>query len=339
MRVAGQLEGGVRRTGIHGRLRRLLPLALAAGTTLASGSLFAASGEPQLVARGIAHDMLYGLSIEGQHGISVGDAGLIMETADGGASWTKQGKSPTDLGLFGVVRKQGKCIAGGQGGLILISTDCKQWAVSPPVSKARILSVNVNGNGTAYAVGGFGAVLKSADWGKTWEPVSIDWKGFTSEGAEPHLYDVHVADDGEVTVVGEFELILRSKDGGAKWTALHKGKRSLFNLNLLENGEAYAVGQEGVILKSPDRGATWSEQESGTKSILTGIWAQPGGQAVASGIYTILYSENGGKTWRQDASKLARMGSYQAVTGVEKVKGQLSAVLVGSGGTIISVPR
>ena len=339
MRVAGQLKGGAGRTRIQERLRSLLPLALAAGLAAASGSLFAASGEPQLLVRGTAHDMLYGLSIEGQHGVSVGDAGLVMETADGGASWTKQGKGPTDLGLFGVVRKQGKCIAGGQGGLILVSSDCKQWAVSPPVSKARILSVNVNGNGVAYAVGGFGAVLKSADWGKTWEPISIDWKPFTSEGAEPHLYDVQVADDGEVTLVGEFELILRSRDGGAKWTALHKGKRSLFGLKLLENGEAYAVGQEGLILKSTDRGTTWAEQESGTKSILTGIWAQPGGQAVVSGIYTILYSENGGKTWRKDVSKLARMGSYQAVTGVEKVKGQLSAVLVGSGGTIISVPR
>lgn len=341
MRVAGQLEGGFGRTRIQGRRRGLLPLALAVGMALASGSLVAASGEPQLVARGIPHDMLFGLSIEGQNGISVGDAGLIMETADGGAKWTKQAKAPTDQGLFGVVRKQGRCIAGGQSGLILVSSDCKQWTVSPPVTKARILSVNVNGSGTAYAVGGFGTLLKSPDWGMTWEPLSIDWKGFTTDGAEPHLYDVHVAEDGEVTVVGEFELILRSKDGGANWAALRKGKRSLFGLKILENGEAYAVGQEGAILKSVDRGANWSELESGTRSILTGIWAQPDGQAVASGIYTILYSENAGKTWRLDVSKLARMGSYQAVAGVEKDKGkgQVSAVLVGSGGTILSVQR
>lgn len=339
MRVAGQLKSEVRGVGIRKRVRRLMPLVLCAVMTLGSGNLFADSGEPQLVSRGIAHDILYGLSLEGRNGISVGDFGLIMDTADGGASWTKQGKGVTDLGLFGVVRKQGRCIAGGQNGLILVSTDCKQWTVSPPVSKARILSVHVNGNGVAYAVGGFGAVLKSADWGKSWQPVSIDWKAFTSEGAEPHLYDVHVADDGEVTVVGEFELILRSMDGGANWRALHKGKRSLFGLTILESGEAYAVGQEGVILKSGDRGASWSEQQSGTRSILTGIWALPNGQAVASGIYTILYSKNAGQTWTMDASRLAKMGSYQAVAGMENVKGQLSAVLVGSGGTILSVQR
>ena len=339
MRVTGQLEGRVRRTGTQGLRRRLLPLALCAGLTLAAGNAIAGSGEPQLVSRGIAHDMLYGLSMEGQHGISVGDFGLILETADGGASWTKQGKGPSDLGLFGVVRKQGRCLAGGQNGLILVSPDCKQWTVAPAVSKARLLSIQVNGSGVAYAVGGFGTLLKSVDWGKNWQLVGIDWKAFTTDGAEPHLYDVHVADDGEVTLVGEFELILRSRDGGASWVALHKGKRSLFGLKILDNGEAYAVGQEGVILKSTDRGANWTAQESGTRSILTGIWAQPNGQAVASGIYTILYSADGGKSWQMDRSRLALMGSHHAVAGVEKLKGQVEAVLVGSGGTILSVQR
>lgn len=321
------------------RLRRLPFLAWCAGILLGSGSVLAGSGEPQLVSHGIAHDMLYGLSMEGLNGITVGDFGLILETADGGANWTKQGRGATNLGLFGVVRKQGRCIAGGQNGLIMASADCKRWTVSPPVSKARILSVQVNAAGVAYAVGGFGAMLKSVDWGKSWQPVSIDWKAFTSEGAEPHLYDVHVAENGEVTVIGEFELILRSKDGGASWQALHKGKRSLFGLKILDNGEAYAVGQEGVILKSTDRGVTWSEQGSGTQSILTGIWALPDGQAVASGIYTILYSGNAGKSWRMDRSKLAKMGWYQAVAGVEKTKGQLNVVLVGSGGAILSVQQ
>ena len=96
--------------------------------------------------------------------------------------------------------------------MILVSNDCKQWSVTPPVSTARILAVNVNANGLAYAVGGFGAVQKSVDWGKTWQPISIDWKAFTPDGAEPHLYDVHVSDAAEITIVGEFELILRSKD-------------------------------------------------------------------------------------------------------------------------------
>lgn len=299
----------------------------------------AASSEPKLVAHGIAHDMLYALSMEGQQGVVVGDFGLIMETTDGGTTWSKQAKAPTDLSLFGVVRKQGHCIAVGQSGILMTALDCKQWTVATSVSKERILAVDVNARGTAWAVGGFGAVLKSADWGKTWRPVDIEWKQFANEGVEPHLYDVHVADNGEVTLVGEFELILRSSDGGGKWQALHQGKRSLFGLTILDSGEAYAVGQEGAILKSSDRGAIWSEQDSGTKSILTGIWALPDGQVFASGIYTILSSSNGGKRWQAEVSKLAKMGWYQAVAGVKTAKGQLQVILVGTGGTILSVRR
>jgi photosystem II stability/assembly factor-like uncharacterized protein len=290
-----------------------------------------------LVSGGIPHDILYALSLEGANGIAVGDYGLVMETADSGATWKKQAKPATELGLVSVVRRQGHCIAGGQSGLILTSNDCKAWSVAPPVSKARMLSVNVNANGIAFAVGGFGAVQKSADWGKSWEPISIDWKAFTPDGAEPHLYDVSVSDAGEITAVGEFELILRSKDGGATWVALHKGTRSLFSLKVLDNGEIYAVGQEGLILKSADMGKVWAEQNSGTKSVLTGVWAAPNGQAMVCGIYTILASNDGGKSWQANTSKLAKALSLQAVAAVDGGKGQLKAVLVGSGGVILNV--
>ena len=227
------------------RLVKLSLLAISAALALVPGVALSASGEPQVVSQGIAHDMLYGISMDGRDGIAVGDFGLMVETADGGLSWSKQAKAATNLSLFGVVRKQGHCIAGGQNGLILTAADCKQWQTAAPVTKSRILSVAVNGSGAAYAVGGFGTLLKSADWGKTWQAVTIDWKAFTADGAEPHLYDVHVAEDGEVTVIGEFELILRSKDGGGNWQALHKGKRSLFGLKILDNGEAYAVARKG----------------------------------------------------------------------------------------------
>ncbi|MFA7282845.1 MAG: hypothetical protein WC100_22395, partial [Sterolibacterium sp.] len=66
-----------------------LPLLLAAGTALilGSGSAVSAGVEPKVVAHGIAHDMLYGISMEGRNGIAVGDFGLTFETADGGVTW------------------------------------------------------------------------------------------------------------------------------------------------------------------------------------------------------------------------------------------------------------
>ncbi len=308
-------------------------------TGSASVSAGIANGSAPVVAfKGVPHDFLYGLSIEGDRGIAVGDHGLILTTTNG-TRWTRVENSLTDIALLSVVRKSGKCIATGQQGVIIRSDGCSNWESVKPVTDARLLAVDTNSNGIAYAVGGFGAVIKSSDWGKSWQPVVIDWKSMLGNDAEPHLYEVHVADDGEVTIAGEFELILRSKDGGTHWAVLHQGTRSLFGLKMLDNGEAYAVGQEGLILKSIDHGNSWNRLESGTQSILTGIWAQPDGKAVATGIYTILYSDNGGKSWQMDRSKQALSGWYQAVAGVETTPGQSSVLAVGSGGAILSIQR
>jgi photosystem II stability/assembly factor-like uncharacterized protein len=319
-------------------LHRVLPLC--AGLALVTGSAAAGDfGKPVPAFHGGPHDMLYGVSIEGRNGVAVGDFGLVVESGDGGKTWTRQAKAPTDLGLFAVARKAGRCIAAGQQGLIVTADDCKQWRASPPATDARILAVDVNAAGVSYAVGGFGTLLKSADWGKTWQVLTPDWKALASDGAEPHLYDVHVADNGEVTVVGEFEMVIRSRDGGAHWVLLHKGKRSLFGLKIMDNGDLYAVGQEGLILKATENGSTWAELKSGTQSILTGIWAKPDGSVVASGIYTILYSADGGKSWRMDQSRPARAGWHQALAGSDEGGGRLNVVLVGSGGAILTVQR
>lgn len=288
--------------------------------------------------RGLPHDALYAVSFEGRNGIAVGDFGLVVETSDGGKTWTRHANPPTDLALLTVVRRAGRCIAGGQQGLIITADDCRQWRPSRTTTTARILAVQVNAKGIAYAVGGFGTLLKSVDWGGTWQALRPEWQTLSSDGIEPHLYDVHVADDGEVTVVGELEMVMRSRDGGAYWNLLHKGRRSLFGLKVMDDEVIYAVGQEGLILKATEGGRRWTELDSGTQSVLTGIWASPDGQVVASGIYTILYSSDGGKSWQADRSKPAQAGWHQAIAGHEAGEGP-DVVLVGSGGAILAVQR
>lgn len=317
--------------------RRLLALGL--GLACAAGVAASEAAPPGLLFHGGAHDMLYGLAMDGRNGLAVGDFGLVVETGDGGKSWTRQAKAPTGIGLFAVARKAGRCIAAGQQGQIFTASDCRQWRAATPASKARILSVALNDSGVAYAVGAFGTLLKSADWGRTWQALSLDWKAYSDDGADPHLYDVHVAANGEVTLVGEFEIVLRSRDGGASWNQLHRGKRSLFGLTVLDNGDVYAVGQEGLILKAGANGGAWKELASGTKAILTGIAGGVDGRVVASGIYTILHSLDGGASWRMDQSRPARAGWHQAAAIGEDSDGKPNIVLVGSGGAILSVER
>lgn len=294
---------------------------------------------PDTVFSGVVHDTLYALGGEGRELIAVGDFGMVVHSDDGGDTWQRQGEPPTDVALLAVTRKAGHCIASGQQGVIVYAADCQHWQRAEVPTDARLLAVDVNAVGTGYAVGGFGTVLQTRDWGKTWTALTLDWEALTGDWAEPHLYDVHVDARGEVTLVGEFELVIRSRDGGANWQTLHKGRRSLFGLAMTDDGRLYAVGQEGVILRSTDDGASWTELPSGTAAILTSVWARPGGRVVAAGIYTILYSNNGGNSWRADTSAPARIGWHLAVTGFQRENDARRVLVVGSGGTILSIQR
>ncbi|MBN9206973.1 WD40/YVTN/BNR-like repeat-containing protein [Methylibium petroleiphilum] len=311
------------------------PAATVAQTAAAAAAAPAAAGVKQ-IRHGTHHDALYDVVFEGERGIAVGAFGSVLVTADGGATWQVQPFPMKHLALMSVAMHEGRCIAVGQTGLVYAAEDCKTWKAAPSMTKSRLLAVGVNRHGVAYAVGAFGTILKSADWGRSWAVQTVDWSGITEDGAEPHLYDVHVAEDGVVTAVGEFELVMRTTDG-AQWKALHKGERSLFGLSVVDGGTMYAVGQSGALLRSADGGTTWASLKSGTQAILTGVHATARGEVLASGINSVVVSRDGGASWAPVTSKLVRNAWYQALAASEGAGGQRRLVAVGAGGSILEL--
>lgn len=313
----------------------------AAMAVLLSGAAVSMAAPPssgaKLLRHGTAHDALYDVVFEGEKGIAVGAFGNVLVTADGGATWQVQAFPMKHLALMAVAMREGKCIAVGQTGLVYAAADCKTWKAAPSMTKSRLLAVDVTRQGVAYAVGAFGTILKSTDWGQSWAEQKVDWSTITDDGAEPHLYDIHVAEDGSVTAVGEFELVLRSSDG-QQWKALHKGERSLFGLSVVEGGKKmYASGQSGALLSSADGGATWTSHKTGTGAILTGVHATAQGEVLASGINAVVLSRDGGATWSPLNSKLVRNAWYQALAASEGTGGKRRLVAVGAGGTILEL--
>ncbi|QID18357.1 photosystem II stability/assembly factor-like protein [Nitrogeniibacter mangrovi] len=290
---------------------------------------------PHVVSSGTPHDMLYAVSLEDSHGIAVGDAGLVMVSNDGGSTWSRQGARPTDLALLSVARKSGRCLAGGQSGLILVAPDCTAWHKADSGTEERIFSVDMNRKHLAYAAGAFGTLLRSEDGGKAWTSIEIPWDQVLGDIAEPHLYAVKVLDSGDALVAGEFGLMLRIDPQG-QWTVLHKGKRSLFNLVTTADGVIFAVGQEGVILKSEDRGTHWRELESGTAAILTSVWADDRRDIVVGGVNTLLSSRDGGATWHMPPSALVRRNWQLDLAASEGAGERPRIISVGSGGKVMT---
>ncbi len=300
-------------------------LALAA---CAAGAL-AAPDAPQLRHRGIAHDALYDVCFDARGGVAVGAAGVVLASADGGASWQPQPQAATPLALLGIACEPARRLAVGQSGAILVD-DGGGWRRVESGSTQRLLAVDANDAGIAVAVGGFGTVLLSRDHGEHWEALAFDWQPIVEDFAEPHLYDVHVAPDGAITLVGEFELVLRSGDAGASWTRVHKGDASLFGLHIGADGVGYAVGQQGRILRSDDGGAGWSAVATPVDAPLLGVWSAPGQPVFVAGMRTMLVGA--GDAWRSiDGADIAT-GWYAAIAQVPA-----GVVAVGNGGQVLAI--
>lgn len=322
-------------TACVGRLRTWVCLTALAivGQGVAQAQLGSDVGVRQ-VRHGTPHDALYDVSFEGRRGIAVGSFGQVLVTVDGGTNWEKQSFPMSNLALLSVAMREGHCIAVGQTGLVFASEDCKSWRAVSPLVKNRLLSVAMNRRGVAYAVGAFGTILKSTDWGKSWAEQKVDWSRITADGAEPHLYAVHVADDGVATAVGEFELVLRA-DGEQPWKVLHKGERSLFALSVTDDGQMYACGQSGALLKGAEGGTKWQSLTTGISAILTGVRAISSGVVLATGINATVASRDGGASWIPVHSKLVSKSWHQAVGASNAANGKPRLFAVGAGGSIL----
>ena len=306
--------------GAH--VRALLVLAIAT-LPFAAAAEDAISEAIEIVRTGIAHDALYALDMNGEKGVAIGNFGLILETADSGATWNVT-EPVTEQALLGIATDGERQIIVGQAATVLTRVGGGQWEQLENDLSQRLLNVDFDDNsGLVVAVGEFGAILRSRDHGKTWESITIDWMQYNDEGYEPHLYDVVVKDENTVVVTGEFGLILWSEDGGGTFTARHQGDESIFDIHLDADGTGtgWAVGQDGEVLRSQDAGQTWENIDAGSVANLLGVWSGQG-EVVIIGIRELLRSSDDGETWRKaDDIKIVRTW-YQGIdAGVAEIGG------------------
>jgi photosystem II stability/assembly factor-like uncharacterized protein len=276
---------------------------------------------------GTAHEALYGLCLRDSRAVAVGQHGLVLESTDSGDTWTELDRF-TEVALLDVDCGAITELYVGQGGE-LYRRHGGQLEALESGTDARLMSVSQSSDGNvAVAVGAFGAILISADFGKTWRLSTLDWFAVLDDYVEPHLYDVHVADDGQITVIGEFALVIQSRDGGVTWQKRHQGESSLFGLYIDTTGTGYAVGQEGAFLTTADAGETWAPVATPTNDILLSVSRSSDGDIVSSGIRKFIVSRDQGATWIEYDSPALTMGWYQGLELLSPVETANQAVLL-----------
>ncbi|OXI78568.1 glycosyl hydrolase [Burkholderia sp. AU31652] len=226
-----------------------------------------------------------------------------------------------------------RVVSVGANGIVMLSDNrgaTYRQAKSVPVS-STLTSVSFIDARTGWAVGHWGAILKTTDGGETWEVQRL----VTSE--DRPLFGVHFIDANHGVAVGLWSLILVTDDGGKTWTkkeaVLPNGKKSdlnLFGLFSNGNGEIFATAEKGQLLISRDKGNTWESVETGYKgSFWCGV-ALPNGVLLVGGLRgTLMRSEDNGHTWsratldtRNSITALASRGATVLAVGVDGLQAQ-----------------
>jgi len=156
---------------------------------------------------------------DANHGWIVGAFGLIFRTTDGGASWQPwlhASDNPKAQHLYAVRAVGGELYVAGEQGLLM--------KLDRATGKLRALELpykgtlfGISGGARSVLVHGLrGTVLRSADGGASWQPVST--------GVQVGLTGSSVAADGRIVIVSQAGHVLLSRDDGASFTPVKVGQ-------------------------------------------------------------------------------------------------------------------
>ncbi|MGH9090687.1 MAG: WD40/YVTN/BNR-like repeat-containing protein [Acidimicrobiales bacterium] len=275
-------------------------------------------------------------------------AGVIASTTDAGATWTTV-PLPSGIATLDAVRcaHGPRCIAAGQGA-VLISTDGgSTWALHSPPANTTLLGVSCATTTDCLTVGVTpnptgpygGVLLRSTDGGGTWQPVTLP-------RGTPGLEAVTCPTKTRCVAVGG--TVLRSVDGGKSWKVapVAGGIQGLRSVSCTNASHCTSMGPnpEGVFnptvagdaIVTTDGGATWHALKlpTGTASLedltcpsATRCYAG-GPELVATRGATFETSTDAGTTWQAQQpphgmSQISAMACPTATT----------CVMVGRSGT------
>lgn len=228
-------------------------------------------------------DAFYGLAALSASTIWAGGTdGKVVRTDDGGNTWTRQ-TTPTHHTIQDIAAwDEMRAVAVGNRGVAIFTLDGgTTWKEGKaPVSQVanKLMGVRVLPGGGAWAVGEYGALLKSEDYGASWV------RAAPQEDAAWNDIDF-LGDTG--WIVGEFGRLKRTTDGGRTWTSVNTGvQTSLMGVRFKDAMHGVAVGVAGTVLVSGDGGLSWKSAPSPVREHLfdvewhDGRWTAVGAKGV-----------------------------------------------------------
>ncbi len=253
----------------------------------------------------------------GRLGWVVGDAGVVLSTADAGASWGRSMPATADLWSVWFTSAGEGWVAGDAGTMLHTLDGGAHWTRITAVNTSEDLRhVHFATPDTGWVVGANGLVLSTFDHGASWQKTYLG--GLT-------LNSVMFAGTRDGWAVGEGGIVIGTHDRGLTWFVVQPSVTGLALKSVWRRGAALAVavGAAGVVPRTevtPDSVA-WVLGSAGSENQLEGVCfpADLTGYAVGwNGLTGIVRrSDDGGVTWRpQVANATFRLRAVFFVDGM-----------------------
>lgn len=237
--------------------------------------------------------------------------------------------------ILAAARAGNRIVAVGERGVVLLSDNdgiAFRQAKSVPVS-STLNSVSFVDAKVGWAVGHWGAILKTTDGGETWKLQRSDVK------VDQPLFSVYFKNEHEGWAVGLWSLLLTTRDGGATWGNLSlpnppgasKADRNLFCIFPDRSGGLAISAERGTIVRSEDDGKTWTYVDTGYKGSLWAGTVLDEGTWLAGGLRgSILRSTDQGQSWQasQTGTKSSITQIIQGEDGTVMATGLDGVVLI-----------
>jgi photosystem II stability/assembly factor-like uncharacterized protein len=240
-----------------------------------------------------------------QDGWACGRWGVILHTADGGATWAHQ-ESGTDYMLVSihfVDALHGHAV--GEEGIILSTGDGgKTWQKQTSPVDFFLMDVHFANASKGWIVSERTHILYTENGGETWQ-VQFSDQDFI-------LKSVSFCDAVNGWAAGEYGFIYHTADGGKSWekqsgyftispdTDEVEGGNYLFDVVAVDPQTAWAVGIDSCIMRTSDAGKTWQELKPGLpKTTLFCVEADRDNNILIGGTVIFLMSTDGGLNWKQ----------------------------------------
>lgn len=252
-------------------------------------------------------------------GVVVG-RGVVLVSADQGASWVPVTDHYLSESLFGVVAVNNqKAIAVGYKGTIIETLNAgNNWTYKSGGILCHFYGICARTANDVTVIGDRGFIFKSSDGGSLWNgfktgPITLlgvdfadeqigyavgydaaiyktsnagsSWEQVYSNGLFFWMNDIRATSPTTATTIGQGGRILNTSDGGQTWNLQPTTTgNNLYGLDFVSSQVGFAVGENGTILRTTNGGQVWELQNSGfPNSVLFSVSFLDENNGVAAG--------------------------------------------------------